>query len=213
MSTDDRSLREAWRERAGSDPVGCPDADAILRAATGASNAGEFNAIAEHAMRCPACAEAWRLARALAAGERVAAREVRERTAWRTPLLAAAALVVAVAGLGLVMLRAPERGDQALRDAAPETLRSTLQDGAALPRDRFVLTWSPGPPGTVYDVEVGTPQLEILIRGRALDVTTFLVPREALEGIPDGGVVAWRVEATWPDGRRISSITHLNQVR
>lgn len=214
MSADDRDLRDAWRERAPRSPEGCPDAEAILRAATGRARPAEVRAVAEHAMRCAGCAEDWRLARALAPATTAAQeRPAAPRRAWHAPLLAAAALVIGVAGIGLVALRVPVQPDAAWRDATSTAIRSKLAESSALPRDRFLLVWTPGPPGTVYDIEVGTPSLQVLSRARALTSTVYLVPAERLTSIPAGGVVAWRVEATLPDGRRVASVTHLNQVR
>lgn len=214
MSAEDRDLRDAWRERAPRSPEGCPDAEAILRAATGQARPAEVRAVAEHAMRCAGCAEDWRLARALSAAATPALeRPAMRRRVWHAPLLAVAALVIGVAGIGLVALRAPLQPDAAWRDATSAAIRSTLIENSSLPRDRFLLAWTPGPAGTVYDVEVGTPSLQVLSRERALTSPEYLVPTEHLADVPAGGVVAWRVEATLPDGRRVASVTHLNRVR
>ncbi|MBP7149075.1 MAG: hypothetical protein KBD01_16220 [Acidobacteria bacterium] len=209
----DVALRAAWRERVDAGPEGaCPDAAALWTSANGTAPAPQRDAVAEHAMRCPSCAEAWRLARALGDGDRVGGSRAARGRAARRWLATAAALVAASAALFVVLRQVPP-GGPALRAPVIEPPRATIADGAALPREAFRLAWSAGPAGTVYDVEVGTPGLRILDRAHALEQPEYTVPAKALAGLASGATVAWRVVATWPDGRTAASITFVNRVR
>ncbi len=211
---DDDALRVLWREHDGTAPgAACPAAAALWSAAHGTAPLAAREAVAEHALRCGACAEAWRLARALGADEALAVRQgTRRRATWRRALAAAAVLAVASVAVFVVTGRVPD-GGPVLRAPALEAPRALVGEDAALPRDAFRLRWTAGPKGTVYDVEVGTPALVILDRAHALDRAEYTVPARALQGLPAGAPVAWRVIATWPDGRTVASVTFLARVK
>ncbi len=211
MSLDDRHLLEAWRERpAGAGPAECPDPERIWRAVALESPEEERRQLIDHLAGCASCAQAWRLAAGLAGP--AMAPEPAARSSWLPRAMLAAASIVAVVGLGwLALHRSPIPGT-ALRATEPAIL-SLLDEGSALPRDRFQLRWSPGPPGTIYDVEVGTSDLRLLSRAMALVDPEYLVPPQAFQDVASGTVIAWRVEATLPDGRVVAGVTHLNIVR
>jgi hypothetical protein len=99
-----------------------------------------------------------------------------------------------------------------LRTTAVE-IRSALGDATALPRDRFMLRWTPGPRGTIYDIEVATTDLRLLSRQMALTSTEYLVSAEALAGVAAKETIAWRIHATLPDGRVVNSMTFFNSVQ
>ena len=215
MTGDDRLL-DAWRERRGTPPAGCLDAETLWAAVEGELPAEEFSKIAEHSMLCPECAEYWRYARSLGSNPPAAASAAvptgpRPFSRW----LAAAAILVAV---GATWWWNTQR-DSALsqvpieRSPQPQTpLRSLLEDGAALPRTAFVLHWSAAEPGTLYDIEVGTPELRLLARASALEQPSYRVDPDRLSDLPAGSQVVWQVWATLPDGRRIASASYANQI-
>jgi hypothetical protein len=93
------------------------------------------------------------------------------------------------------------------REHAKSTIAPLVAEGAALPRDGFVLRWSAGPPGTRYSVRLVRGDLEVVREENALDVPEHRVPEEALRGLPPGTVLYWRVEAHLPDGRQVVSDT------
>jgi hypothetical protein len=68
-----------------------------------------------------------------------------------------------------------------------------------------VLRWTAGPPGTRYSVRVTRPDLRIVSQADALDREEHVVPAEALEGLPAGTVLYWRVEVHLPDGSHTTS--------
>lgn len=211
---DDDALRARWREHGDTVPgAACPAPDALWSAATGTGPAALREAVAAHAMRCGACAEEWRLARALGEGETAAVRQVtRRRATWRRALAAAAVLVVASVAVFVVTRGVPD-GGPVLRAPVLEAPRALVAENAGLPRDAFRLAWTAGPAGTVYDVEIGTPALVILDRAHALARAEYTVPPKALQGLAAGAPVAWRVIATWPDGRTVASVTFLARVK
>jgi hypothetical protein len=90
---------------------------------------------------------------------------------------------------------------------------SRLPDDASLPRDRFVLRWSSGPPGTVYTLEVAQEDLTELWRVEELETDRYRVPPHALADLPDGTVVLWRIDALLPDTTRVSSPVFRARIR
>lgn len=214
MSTDDRRLRERWLERTpvGAPPTGCPDPERIWRAVALESPASERRSLIDHAAVCAHCAETWRLAAGFTDRTSPQAATVRRRAVGWPRLALAAASIVAAVGLGWLALHREADQEAALRATEP-AIRSLLEDGEALPRDRFLLRWTPGPPGTIYDFEVGTTDLKLVSRGVALTAAEYLVPAEALESLAPDTSIAWRVVATLPDGRVVTSVTHFNGVR
>ncbi|ANM29840.1 hypothetical protein ABI59_10005 [Acidobacteria bacterium Mor1] len=113
---------------------------------------------------------------------------------------------------GWSLLRQSEPGPApVLRETVVE-IRSSLGDDTPLPRGAFVLRWEGTPEGSIYAVEVGTPDLRSLDRAAGLVDAEYRVPVERLESVEAGGSVAWRVEATLPDGRQITSVTFINRV-
>ncbi len=217
MSLDDRSLREAWRKREPGTGESRVDPDTLWQAASGELPAEEAARVAEEAAGCAASAEAWRLARAMH-GPIATDEQHKDHTGGRAdrsfplrPLLAAAALLLlAFAGWNLFRQSEPS-APPVLRESVVE-IRSTLDEDTPLPRDAFVLRWEGTPEGSVYAVEIGTPDLRSLDRAAGLVDAEYRVPVERLESVAAGGRVAWRVEATLPDGRQITSVTFVNRV-
>ncbi len=182
----------------------CPTAEVLWDSAREALPRAEDRQVILHLAECTMCAAAWRLARDFS-GLSIAPETIVEppRAAWRTwaPLAAAAALVVAIAGVGIhLMTRGPVEAP-AFRAQQEAWLAPAAGMDAPLPRESFVLRWAPGPDGSTYDVRAATERLAMLARGRRIDKAEFQVPREALEGIPSGGQVLWQVTAHLPDGR------------
>lgn len=207
-------LRKAFLEDAeihsgGSD---CPPAESLWNSASGELTNVENEEIILHIGECGACAAAWRLAREMAeqkvpVGDSHPARGPTVR-AWAPWLAAAAVLIVAVA-LGL-QFTGPWLERQAVYRAQEGAwLTPETADGAALPRDDFVLRWNAGPQGTSYDIRVTTEDLDLLAQGRMLQVNEFRVPEEALAALSAGERLFWQVTAHIPDGRRVDSDSFL----
>jgi hypothetical protein len=213
MSTPETRLREEWRERTAAGPVpgGCFDAEQIWRAVALETSVSDRRTLVDHVASCAACAETWRLANELRDQAPAQAGAVRRpRTVGSRQFALAAATLIAVVGMGWFALhRGPDPA--ALRASEPG-IRSLLEDGGTLPRERFLLRWTPGPPGTIYDVEVATTELKLVTRGLALTTPEFLVPEGALANLAPGTSIAWRVEAMLPDGRVVTSVTHVNDI-
>jgi hypothetical protein len=216
-------LRERFHAAAGEAdrPADCPAAGRIWDALHGGLSPEERRTIVDHTARCPACAEAWRLARDIGGTAPVAEQAEAGHAGvgpvhgvgWRrwVPLAAAAALVVVV---GLLLRQGPIRDDQPPQYRTGEELaiHSLLPDGAPLPRSACLLRWSAGPEGARYDIEVATADLEVIVRARGLERAEFTVPADRLADLPPGAELLWRVEAMLPDGRRITTPTFICRV-
>ena len=211
---DDRALRDRWRERSypGAPSPGCPDPETLRRAVALELPVDERRSLVRHVGGCALCAETWRLAVALGDAPRRIAPAVPRRIGSGTRLALAAACLATVALLGWYAVRREGGREETMRAGEP-SVRSVLREGQALPREDFRLRWTPGPEGTIYDVEVATADLRLLSRAMALTSPEYRVPADALEGVPAGTTIAWRVEATLPDGRVVASVTHLTPLR
>lgn len=209
---DTTRLQRAWRELAERAPPGedCPPAERIWEAARGALAPDATRELVEHVATCPACAEAWRLAREL--GPRVPA-EVPPRPAgrarrWAGGWIVAAATLVLAATFGWRYL---DRGDvewpegDIVERGPPTQIEPRVPDGSALPRRDFLLAWEPGPEGATYKVLVTRPDLTVVDRASGLREPHYRVPDGALEGIKRDTELLWRVEMSLPGGRRVAS--------
>ena len=210
MSDGDRELevlRRWFRDRPGDGlpREGCFDAERILGVVLGECPVAERRALADHATSCAECAAAWRLAREYAREGELAARRP-SASSWRWIAAAAAVLVFALA-LPLVWRQLPPGGEPALRSVGQGTIESRTPADVPLPAGAFELRWSPGPEGTRYDLRLMDTRLEKIAGARALQATAYTVPAEALAGIEPGTTLLWQVDATLPDGRRVSSET------
>jgi hypothetical protein len=207
--TDER-LREALTEEAEPAAGGrdCPDASRIWQSARRELEPEENEKVLLHVASCAACSLAWRVAQDLgprtAVGQSASGRRPGRSHLWIG--LAAAALVVVAIGLGVVFRPGPaEKPGTVYRTQEATWLRSILDEGAALPREDFVLVWAEGPEGTLYDVLVTTASLDPVAQGAGLKVAEFRVAPEALADLPSGSTVLWQVTARLRDGRLVES--------
>lgn len=95
-------------------------------------------------------------------------------------------------------------GPDIVRGAAEPALKSTLGD-ARQPRASLVLRWVPYAHALRYDVTLATPELRVLFHRSGVELAELAVPAPALEGLPSGARLVWRVEATLEDGRSVES--------
>ncbi len=219
-----RRLREyfaAFPERAAGED--CPAPERIWAAVNGELSPDEAGIVIDHTIDCGECAEAWRLAQELspeespdaaAATSDFGAAPVGWRlrlSSWRIPLAVAAAL--------LLLLLAPQLW-QRFSDSGRPILRGTdreitslIPEDEPLPRDRCLLRWSTGPEGSQYGVIVTSEGLDLIAAQTMLQEPRFLVPSEALSGLPDGSPIYWRVETVAPDGARTESPTFISRIK
>ena len=196
----EQELRGAWRSMTAPAEAACPPADRIVAAADGEMSGAEFEALVEHLAACPSCALAWRLCRQQPA-------PARRSWPWQAGLALAASLLLAAVGLTIVIrppLEAPLTGHRAAAGLpAPESM---LPPSASLPREAFVLEWSPAAPGSTWDLVVMTEDLEPVVRARALTEPRFKVPVQRLATLPAGTRLVWQVTLR-RDGRSAGSRT------
>jgi len=192
------------------------DVERIWQAVRGELPVAETRELVERAAACPETAEAWRVARELNSDREVQrSAEVipisaSRRWRWVAGLAAAAALVI---GVVVPLYRAQVEGPQLrFRDAGAGEVRSLLSESEPVPRERFLLRWTPGPEGALYDVLVADEGLEVLARANRLEEAEYLVPAEALADLPSGAAVLWKVELTTPTGERFSSTTFVQRL-
>lgn len=210
---DDARLREAFQafSDVGDDEV---DTVRVWQAVTGELSAEERRDIVDKVASDAGYAEAWRIATELARaqGETVGgakstvAAAVPEKRAWRYPVwAAAAALVAGVVGFYLLGMQAPSA--PIYRGAVDSLVASDTR----LPRDEFRLEWS-GPPGSRFDVRVTTGELQLVEQVSGLDESSYVVPADRFDGVSSGTTIFWQVEATLTDGSVVESETFIVQL-
>lgn len=204
-------LRAAFAANADG-PPSCSEpwsAERILSAVRGELTPHETRELVELTSSHPEIAEAWRLARkvdAIIESESVIVPIQRtRRRLWTTGLAAAAVVVIGIAAGQL--WRPPPQHSPTYRSNDESTITSALQENVPLPRGAFQLHWSGGPEGSTYDLVVSTTDLRILDRGEGLKSMSYLVPEDVLRGLPSGATLLWRVEATTPEQKHLSSPT------
>jgi len=208
-----RRLREAYASApAGTASGPCGDPEEIWQAVQGGLQPARMADLLDHALACTACDRAFVLARELSRDPAIAPAADTERppVSIRRSLVtrrwAGGALgVVAAAAVAVLALRRPPPVEEPPFREPPSDSIVALPGTDHLPRERFLLRWSAGPPGTRYSLWVATPELRELYSKPRLEVPEHLVPSSALEGVPPGQEILWRVEARLPDDRRLSS--------
>jgi len=201
----------------GAPTAACPEPDRLWAAAAGEGTAKERQEVIDHMAGCASCASAFRLARRLAqtpaeaAGSTIITRfpVVRRWLSRPAPLAAlAAALVLAVLVPGWwsrqnhpppLRSNGTGKGDHAIQ--------SRIAEGATLPRDRAVLRWSAGPPGSFHEIRVSTREAQEVAVETGLETPRYQVPSEDLAGFPTGTVLYWQVTSRFPDGTSGTSPT------
>lgn len=217
---DEVTLRRAFASLAEAPPstaqAAHPEAERIYDAVRGKLPPDELRDLVEHLGECPECAEAWRLATAFEEEVGAAAPAVAPRVFPRLVAVAATALV-ALLGMGLwwTTFRAPEA--PVYRAAGEAEIVSLLAEDEPLDREEPVLRWQvaePGAPeGTTYDVLVTTGDLTLVSEASGLAEASYEMPAEALADLEAGTELLWQVEATTPEGRRITSPTFITPIK
>lgn len=220
MTDTDRFLDDARRRFAALSERAtpgdhCPPPEEIWDAVSGAATAERIAAIVAHTAGCAACAEAWRLGHELIrSGAPLSMPGAPRQTSptYRRPLaLALAATVLLVAGAGIVRtLRQPP--PVAMRAGEDTVILSLVPETAALHRGSATLRWSDAGEGARYSVRVATSDLTAVAAAEGLDRPRFTIPQKDLDDLPPSTTIVWRVEAVFPDGRRIASPAFKNAV-
>ena len=109
--------------------------------------------------------------------------------------------------MGLTFLFVETGAERPQYRQASDPLAATSTTTSRLPRERFLLRWSPGPAGSSYTLRVSTGELSPLLSKHELATAEFLVPVETLAKVASGQQVLWQVETRLPDGRRVASET------
>ncbi|MEM6995404.1 MAG: hypothetical protein AAF721_33150 [Myxococcota bacterium] len=197
------------------DPTGAASSvtvDAIWDAVLGKLPSRQAQAVLDAALMCPAAYAELRLALALTAElDAIGIPETDDAPSRWTSRWLPLSLAVAAALLAAIALRPAPRSPlpahgAGYRDGATAAIVSALDDGAALSRDAFVLSWG-ALPDARYDVSVSTESARILFVRRGIREAELTVPAPVLADLAAGTRVLWRVEAVQGDGTRTRSAT------
>jgi len=183
-----------------------PDAEELYEAASGNLERARRLEIVDHVAKCAECTQAWQIALDVGArGSQVAV----TRRPWHFAL---AASVILAVGLVTYFVIPVDQGTPQYRDGV-DPLAPVSAIGSTLPRDRFVLRWSAGPPGTTYMVRLSTADLAPLLDQSDIVATELVIPGSMLANVKAGEQLFWQVEARLPDGRRAASHTYVVRVQ
>jgi hypothetical protein len=189
----------------------CPTAERLWESAEGKLSGRDAEGIILHLGECGSCAAAWRLARELAPPVVTTTQPgaVPGLSIWRWLPAAALVSLTLFAALGILQLPDWPGHESSYRATQKEWLRPAPQVERPLARDRAVLAWSAGPPGTTYELRVTTEALDVVYTDRHLERPEATVPSGALDAIPDQGKILWQVTAHLPDGTEVDSRTFI----
>lgn len=217
-------MRELFAAADAPQPAarGCPTEEEIWMAVSGRLSRARLGEVIDHALACDACGTVWRLAREMAA-EAADGREapaavmgtvsrkglLRSRSGW---LMAAAAIMLVMSAVVWQLRRGETPFTSEFRSGDQGTIESLLPADRPLPRAEPVLRWS-GPEGARYDLRVATADLKVLATARDLQAREYRLPAEKVAALPGGAELLWQVEATTPDGRRITSKTFVTRLQ
>jgi len=189
----------------------CPDPEQLFEAASGNLTRDQRVELLDHIAQCADCTEAWRIAMELGARPAELAAESSapispgRMPGWRSAIAASVVLAAGVFGY----LALPVRDEIPRYRDAPEPLAPTSLVTGSLPRDRFILRWSPGPRGSSYSVRLSTADLAPLLEQQNLESPELSVPASALAQVKSGDQLLWQVEVRLPNGQQIPSETYV----
>ena len=119
---------------------------------------------------------------------------------------------VTAVGLGYRYLAPDSETGAIYRTQEGDWLQSAIPEPEPLARDYLVLSWTAGPEGTVYDVQIMGEDLQPLARRLQITDTEYHVPPELVADLPSGSLLYWQVVAYLPDGRTVESISFMNRL-
>ena len=194
-----------------------PDPDRIWQAARGDLPTTEIEEMADQASRSAETAAAWRLAAELSrefdsqGDQSVVPINRRRPVRWAFGLAAAAIVVI---GLAFPLYHSFSPDPIPTFRAIDEfEIVSELTTGAALDRDAFELRWTSTGEESLYEIVITDSGLAVLDRASFLEEPSYLVSSAMLAGLENGEEVWWKIDATRPDGTRVSSPTFVTMVR
>jgi hypothetical protein len=213
MSEERLTVERLRRELTGvaevaGDGRACPPSERIALSGRGELPPTEDEAVILHLASCTSCAAAWRVARDIAGDvEPSALPGERRRFPFRWVGLAAAATLVLAVGVGALLLKLEREAPPTYRTTEALVVANEVGEQTPLPRERCLLRWTAGPPGTHYDLRIMTAALQPMLKREGIDQAEFLVPQEVLGDVASGERILWHVTARLPDGRLIESDT------
>lgn len=211
-------LGQAWIALADSAGCqeGCLKDDEIWDGVRGKLPVAQTRHMVDHLARCPACAESWQLARLLSE-DTDASSPFRLRSAlagWPRWAAAVAAMIL-LGALGMQRWASQLTTQPPFRQASQITIDSLLSEGSPLPRDEFVLEWTPVASNSKvsYQLTLTSRSLDIVFQASNLEEARYHVPPERLSKLPSGTLLQWQVMATTEDGGQFKSRTFLTRLQ
>jgi hypothetical protein len=213
---DDEPLRQAFQALPASTAAECgaEDLDRVWAAVAGELPADERRALVERMAIDPVLAEAWRVAHALRRDRPADAEvEVKRPASGSMSWLATAAAVLLLTSVVFMVSRVDRSHDDTMRAPGEIRIESLIAADASMPRDAFRLRWSPGSPGSRYQVRATTEDLQLLTTVANLTEPEVTIDPATLDALRSGARVLWQVDATLSDGAHATSQTFATRLR
>jgi hypothetical protein len=208
----DPEWRASYRELCAADSP-CPPLDELASLVVDSPPALERERLADHVVRCAACADGVRdLLRLHEQARQESTCPVQplgpRRTSW-VPIGVAAALVVTAVAVDLALRQKRDVASPALTRAAALGRIESRTAEVAPARAGVVLRWEliPETPAARFDVLVSDERLEPLGVVESVTALELDVPAAWIEHVPAGSTILWRVDAALPDGTRVRGET------
>lgn len=204
-------LQEAWlaSTRRSADG-GCPDADRLFDAVSGALPPDQVSEVVMHTVRCGACAQSWRVAMELQRARSDVARPSFSPRPLSVVWAAAAALMLVVGVVWMLPLidpGPPGPGDQSImRGNDQGAIGLLVADRSAVPLDQFRLRWEAVDSASEYRIRVSDAGLTPVYSGTTQEAE-IVVPETHFETLSDGDELFWFVVARLDDGSELRSAT------
>ncbi|HSR50407.1 MAG TPA: zf-HC2 domain-containing protein [Acidobacteriota bacterium] len=195
---------------AATEPHDCPSSQRLWEAAAGELPPAKTVRLIDHLAQCPQCASGYRLALGMQSQLQPPRPQVTSPAGtpvWRQWMALAAALVLVALGLVIWQNALQPHPTPAMRGGTQPEIKFSAPQDAALPAQDFTLQWNLEEDVLSYDVDVyvASPDLRILDRARGLEEPSLTVAPSSLQGLPEGTVIYWKVEAIMADGQRATS--------
>lgn len=173
----------------------CPSPEELYATAQGELSLERRMEVVDHIAECPSCTRDFRIAVEIAENAAPA-------RSWIAPMLAAAAVLALGVSVGLL----PAWREVVTRwfpgfGSGQRTELASLMEPRPQPRAACVLRWTPGPPGSTYDVVVRHASAfdDVIAEQYGTTQNVLTISEDDLAGVESGETLNWQVTMRRPD--------------
>jgi hypothetical protein len=194
--TDEKPLREAYRELQATGSDACPTDEDLAALALGELEPARRDALADHVVGCRRCAESVGIL--LETHREASDRKAKDSRRRRWIPLAAAAAAIAV--IGLLLARSPASSPSAERGRAERVPGLVPADGAELADPPARFAWPPSERAEAYRLKIYRDSGDAAWAGAATAAPFLELPPDARARLSAGGAYYWVIEVESSSG-------------